>query len=88
MALKLLLVFLSPLTKSMEVTLIGRNGVHVVALVEKASKNESDYATIPNQSTVAVRAAVPVPTLGNARLVSVQVQLKSFIRVLPLISSL
>lgn len=59
----------------MEVTLIGRNGVHVVALVEKVSKSESDYATTQNQPTVAVHVAGPVSTLENVRLVSVQVQL-------------
>lgn len=61
--------------QSMEATLTGRNGVHVVAPVVKASKNESDRAPTQNQPTAADHAAVPVSTLGNVKLVSVQVQI-------------
>lgn len=57
----------------MEATPTGRNGVHVAAPVDKASKNESDYATTQNQLTVAGPAAIPVSTLGNVKPVSVQV---------------
>lgn len=57
----------------MEATLTGRSGVHVVAPVDKASKNESDYATTQNQQMVADHAVVPVLILGNVMLVSVQV---------------
>lgn len=58
----------------MAVTLIGRNGVHVAALVDKASKNESGRATTQNQPTVADRVAVPVSNPGSVRPDSVQVQ--------------
>ncbi len=58
----------------MEAILTGRNGVHVAAPVDRASKNESDYATTQNQSMAADHAAVPVSTLGNVKLVSVQVR--------------
>lgn len=61
------------LTQSMEATLTGRNGVHVAAPVDRASKNESDHATTHNQPMAADHAAVPVSTLGNVKLVSVQV---------------
>lgn len=58
----------------MEVTLTGRSGVHAVAPVGKASKSESDYATTQSQLTVADHAVAPVSTLGNVRLVCVQVR--------------
>ncbi len=57
----------------MEATLTGRNGLHAAAPVDKASKNESDYATTQNQPMAADRAAAPASTPGNVKLVSVQV---------------
>lgn len=59
----------------MEATLTGRNGLHVVAPVDKASKNESDCAATQNQPTVDDHAAVPMLTLGNVKLDSVQVRI-------------
>lgn len=59
----------------MEATLTGRNGLHVVAPVDKASKNESDCVTTQNQPTAADHAAVPVSTRGNVKLDSVQVRI-------------
>lgn len=61
----------------MEATLTGRTGVHVVAPVDKASKNESDRAATQNQSTVDDHAAVPVLSLGSVKLDSVLVSLQS-----------
>ncbi|TKS79048.1 Hemicentin-2 [Collichthys lucidus] len=57
---------------STEATLTGRNGVRVVAPVDKASKNESDYATTPNRPMAADRAVAPASTPGNVKPVSVQ----------------
>lgn len=59
----------------MEATLTGMNGVHVAAPVDRASKNASDYVTTQNQPMAADRAAAPVSTLGNVKLVSVQVRI-------------
>lgn len=59
----------------MEATLTGRTGVHVVAPVDKASKNDSDRAATQNQSTVDDHAAVPVLSLGSVKLDSVLVRM-------------
>lgn len=60
----------------MEATQTGRNGVHVVAPVDKAFKNESDCATTQNQPMGADHAAGPASTPGNVKLDSVLVRSK------------
>lgn len=63
------------LSQSMEATLTGRNGLHAVAPVDKASKNESDYATTQNQPMAVDHAAVLVSTPGNVKLASARVRI-------------
>lgn len=58
----------------MEATLTGRNGAPVVALVDKASRSESESATTQNQPTGADPAVARVSTRGNVTLDSVQVK--------------
>ena len=62
----------------MEATLIGRSGVHAVALVDKAFKKGSDSATIQHQPMVDGHAAGQVLKPGSVRLVFVQVGLHDF----------
>lgn len=61
----------------MEAILTGRNGVHVVALVDEASKNESECATTPNQQMVVDHAVVPLLTLRNVKLDPVLVRISN-----------
>lgn len=61
----------------MEAILTGSNGVHVVALVDEASKNESDCATTPNQPMAVDHAVVTVLTLRNVKLDSVLVRISN-----------